>query len=100
VVAKAAEPIAPPTFPVAESPHLAAHARALAVAWQIPENAHPDQAIAVRRLMTLLRAKKIEMPSDPGAFGAGTSATVLAPIELKPIVIAPLPNGQGGGSER
>lgn len=74
--------------------------RVAAAAWAIPENAHADQAIGMRRLMTLIRAKKIEVPGDSTVLDDGGPIPALAPVELKPIVIAPLPNGQGGGSER
>jgi hypothetical protein len=90
---------APTTIMPRPSRHVA-RARMAQVAWAIPENAHADQAIAVRRLMTLIRAGKADVPADRLVFDDSGPVPMLAPIELKPIVITPLPNGQGGGSER
>jgi hypothetical protein len=103
MVSTASEP-ARLTAPDVEPP--ARHARRaqpVAETWTIPENAHADQAIAVRRLMVLIRAGQVIVPAgtavanDEAALPPGEG---LAPVELKPIVITPLPTGQGGGSEQ
>jgi hypothetical protein len=74
--------------------------RPIDAAWKIPENAHADQAIAVHQLMTLIRAGKARIDGSVVAATDDGPIPALAPIELQPIVIAPLPNGQGGGSQR
>jgi hypothetical protein len=80
--------------------HRAHAAQPAALDLTIPENAHADQVFALRRLMTLIRAGKATVPDDSTIFDDSGPVPVLVPVELKPILIAPLSSGQGGGSER
>jgi hypothetical protein len=99
IASKPAETMARPT--AAEPPvRRSSRARPADATWTIPENAHADQAIAVRQLMTLIRAGKAQVPPDSIVLDDSGPVPMLPPVELKPIVIAPLPMGQGGGSER
>lgn len=67
---------------------------------RIPETAHVDQVLAVRRLVALVRTGMVLGASDDQTFREDGSIAIPALIELKPIVITPLAAGQGGGSER
>lgn len=95
--------VAPPT-PVAaverDAPRRVRRAQASAVRFAIPESAHIDQAIAVRRLMLSATPGKVIGAPDSNQLSDDGSIRMPALIEIKPIVIAPLPTGQGGGSER
>lgn len=93
-------PSAPVIHPGPGASRGARPVRAAAILPVIPESAHIDQAIAVRRLMLSATMGKVIGSPDANQLTDDGSIRMPALIEIKPIVIAPLPNGQGGGSER
>lgn len=90
---------APFEHPTEPAPRPVRRVRSAPTAWTIPENAHADQALAVRRLIALMRAGAVL--GAPDETRSNDSELIAIPaIDVKPIVIAPLAAGQGGGSER
>jgi len=71
------------------------------VAWRVPADAHADQAIAMRRLLSMVTAGNLPPMARPDTVSTPSSSD-LTPIQIRPITITPLPPlaNQGGGTER